>query len=243
MNLNGSKPAWPRPVVAIPMERTITEHAFHAFMNIAKSGVEFFQLPYSVRQDVARDMFSKKLLASDFTHIIMLDSDHTHPVDIVERFVKWIIDDPDKVVIGGLNFKRSTPHDPCVFLPGENGEIMKLTEWPAGLLKVANAYGPGWLGSGSICIARTVFERIPGPWWRYNYSGYDLEHFPGVDIYFSELCHKYNIDLWLDTELTSPHLVIGGIDFATYQANLNLAMEETPKETKRVSIGGHISDV
>jgi hypothetical protein len=198
---------WPRPVFAIPMERNIDQKAFFSFMRISRRGWSLFELPYSMRNDRARDMFSRATLESDFTHLIQLDSDHTHDEMIVERFMQRVIEDPNRLVIGGLNYKRCEPFSPCVFLPGEGGGTYTLTDWPRGIFKVANDSGPGWVGSGTICIAREVFERIPPPWWAFSYDAYSEGSWPGVDIYFCNKCHDYGIDLWIDTTLTSPHLL------------------------------------
>ena len=127
---------WPKIVIGIPMERTINEEAFWAFMAIAQKGTPFIKLPYTMRNDRARDMFVRRLLISNATHLLMLDSDHTHPRDIVARLARWVIDDPSRLVVGGLNFRRSEPFDPCAFLPDGRGGIYAPVEWPQGLVRL-----------------------------------------------------------------------------------------------------------
>ena len=80
------------------------------------------------------------------------------------------------------------------------------------------------LGSGSILIAREVFEtfgRDDFPWFGYSYDKArkgaqdapdweTLRHgcgWPGTDMWFSALCRKHGIKQWVDTTTTSPHII------------------------------------
>lgn len=211
-----------RIAIAVPMERTINQSAFYGFLALAQQGVAFFQLPY-MRNDVARNKYAQRLLDSDFTHILMLDSDHIHPFNIVQKLAQWVINDPNKWVVGGLNFRRGEPYDPCAFVKGENDEYYTLREWPQGIVKV------DILGTGSILIAREVFERIPAPWFGYDYSRIEKNNWPGTDIWFSKLCNEYGIDLWLDTTTTSPHLIDGLVEESVYRQYLTDHPEEIAK--------------
>jgi len=229
---------WPRPVIGVPMERVVSQEAFYGFVRLAKREHSWFELAYSLRNDRARDKFSRMLLDSNFTHLIMLDSDHVHQDDTVERLMKWVEVDPGIQVIGGLNYRRVEPFNPCAFLPDGKGGVLSLVEWPKGLMKLENEHGPGWIGTGNICISRDVFERIPPPWWCFDYSGYDDDQWPGVDMFFSDLCHKHAIDIWLDTTLTAPHLMTVGIDGGSYTSYMKRSDKEVTKS--EMVIKGHL---
>ncbi len=123
-----AKPEDIRVVVAIPMERQINQQAFWSFIRIAQQGVPFFSLPYT-RCDIARNSFAQDLLNSDHTHLLMLDSDHVHPTDIIQRLVRWVLEDSRRLVVGGLNFRRGEPYDACAYLKDDDDTIYTLTEW------------------------------------------------------------------------------------------------------------------
>ena len=199
-----------RVLVGIPMERTIGQLSFFGFVKIFTQGWPLAQLEYT-RNDIARCKFGDFLLASSYTHLLMLDSDHVHPADVVQRLARWFRAYPDQVrVLGGLNFRRGAPFDPCAFVDPGDGGFRRMAQWSGGAIEVDA------LGSGSIMIARSVFEELPRPWFGYDYS--DLEGWPGTDMWFSRLCKAHNIALWGDTTTTSPHVGDRLIDETTYRA-------------------------
>jgi hypothetical protein len=209
--------AWPRILVAIPLERSISNASlvFHRFLEIASQGVAFLKQDYT-RTDLARNRFAIKLLESNYTHLLMLDVDHVHPVDIVQKLARWPLMNPDVKVVGGLNFRRSEPYEPCCFFKDPvTGGVNAPADWSAGLLKV------DYIGTGSILIAREVFEAIEPPWFFniYNIAANWADEWPGEDIGFSEKCQKAGIDMYVDTTTTSPHVgdrLIGEKTFRAY---------------------------
>lgn len=201
-----------RPLIGIPMERTVTDIAFLRFWEIAReSNIPLIQLPYG-RCDVNRNRIARFLMSTDYTHVIMLDLDHIHPIDIAERLLRWQVDDPKKLVVGGLNFMRAKPYEACAYLkvPYDN-ELHSIVRWDEGIAKVDA------IGFGCISFSREVFDIIPDPWFRTIYTS--PNDFPGEDMYFSEQCHKYGVDIWCDTSTTSPHIGVDLVDqefFHTY---------------------------
>lgn len=200
-----------RICMGIPMERTISQKAFFGFLEIAIQGWPFAKLEYT-RNDIARHRFAQFLLESDYTHLIMLDSDHVHPPGVVNRLARWFRAYPDAVeVAGGLNFRRGVPYDPCAFIDPGDGKFRRMFEWQPGAIEVEA------LGTGSIMIARSVFEKIPQPWFGYEY-GENLEDWPGTDMWFSKRCREAGITLWCDTTTTSPHIADTLIDVNAYRS-------------------------
>jgi hypothetical protein len=201
-------------VVAVPMERTVMQLAFFGFMEISQRGWPLAKLEYT-RNDIARHKFCEFLMSHpEYTHLLMLDSDHVHPPDIVHRLARWCVAYPQEVeVIGGLNFRRGEPYDPCAFVDPGDGHFHRLAEWPQGAVNVSV------LGSGSILIAKSALERIPLPWWDYQYP--DHNGWPGTDMTFSNRCREEGVKLWCDTTTTSPHIgdrLIGYEDYRRYLA-------------------------
>jgi hypothetical protein len=203
-----------RVLVGIPMERTIGQLPFFGFIQIFTQGWPLARLEYT-RNDIARCKFGEFLVNSNYTHLLMLDSDHVHPADIVPRLARWFRAYPDEVqVLGGLNFRRGAPYDPCAFVDPGDGSFRRMAQWSPGAIEVDA------LGSGSMMIARSVFEalpQVPGkPWFGYDYS--DLSGWPGTDMWFSKRCHEAGIALWCDTTTTSPHVGDMMIDESNYRA-------------------------
>lgn len=209
---------WPRILVAIPLERTISHASlvFHRFMEIAAQGPALIKQDYT-RTDLARNRFATKLLESNYTHLLMLDVDHVHPADIIQRLARWPMMNPEIEVVGGLNFRRSEPYEPCAFLKDEkSGSVNALASWSPGLAEV------DYLGTGSVLIAREVFEKIPPPWF-YNVYGIEAnwaDEWPGEDIGFSEQCKKHGVKMYVDTTTSSPHVSERLITEKTFRAYL-----------------------
>ena len=201
-NGNGDKP-WPRVVIGMPMERSIPQCGVWSLAQLAQLGYPLFQLPYT-RVDVARNQFARDLLKSDFTHILMLDDDHKHPPEIVERLTRWVVQDKTRMVISAFVQRRGEPYDPCMYFPSGDGGLYSPVDFPEGLIQVRNQYGPGWVGTGAVLISREVFEKIPWPWFAYEYTKED--EYPTEDVYFSKKCIEYGIDVWVDTTVECPHL-------------------------------------
>lgn len=197
-----------RILVGVPIERMVLQKPFLAFVQIFVQGWHMLRLEYT-RNDIARCLMADALLESDFTHLLMLDSDHIHPPDIVQRLARWFRAFPDKVqVVGGLNFRRGEPFDPCAFVDTGDGFYRRMAEWGQGAIEIDA------LGTGCVMIAREVFDGMPKPYFGYDYS---KEGWPGTDMWFSERCHDAGVTLWCDTTTTSPHVADLMVTEETYR--------------------------
>ena len=210
--------AWkyPRVLLGIPKERTLShaDKVFAPFMQIAAQGVTIMEHPYG-RIDIVRNHMAMTLLDSEYTHLLMLDSDHIHPPDIVQRLARWVMLRDDVQIVGGLNFRRSAPHEPCAFFLDENNGVSTIGNWSDGIIKVDA------LGTGSMLIAREVFETMKPPWFFNIYDeNYWSDVFPGEDIGFALECKKHGINQWVDTTTTSPHVTDGIITEASFRRYL-----------------------
>lgn len=215
--------------LAIPLERNIPDASFLHFWAIAQKGWPLFARMYG-RTDLNRNEFAKTLLESDYTHLMMVDLDHLHSPQIVEQHARWILEDPNRLVVGGIHFRRGEPFDPCVFLKGEDDKLYSPVDWPEGLIKVDA------IGHGTILISRKVFELIPPPWWTYSYSGVNKWQWPSEDLYFCHLCNQAGIDLWCDTTITSPHLIQSSVDENAYR----LYLAEHPEIVADAEYNGNV---
>lgn len=207
---------YPRIGVFIPIERTLSyaEQVFYNFLYIAAQGPAFVEVKY-VRTDVARNSAAIATLNSHLTHVLMLDSDHVHPTNIIQMFAKWAIIRPDARVISGLNFRRKEPFDPTMGnLDVRNEERELITEWPAGLAEYST------IGAASLFIHRSVFEEMEPPWFYNIYEKPWENNYPGEDVGFSRNCQKLGIKTYVDTGITSPHCADTLVTEETYRAFL-----------------------
>lgn len=206
---------WPKILLCIPLERALSyaDKCFWNFMMIARTGAAFLPMSY-MRTDLYRNKVATELLKSDFTHLIMLDADHQHPFDIVQRLARWVIADPEIKVVGGLNFRRGEPYEPCAFMQDNQGGVYSIAEWEQGLVQVDA------IGTGSILISREVFETLEPPWFYNIYDHAWTDHYPGEDIGFSKKCYDAGIPLYVDTTTTSPHILEAFVTEDTFRGYL-----------------------
>ena len=235
---------WPRVLVGLPMERTVPERCFwdklriyHRSKLLGATWIE--DVEYANRIDVIRNKMDFRLLRTDNTHLLMLDLDHFHPDDIYERLVSRVVEDPDRLVVGGWNFRRGVPFDPCVQFWGKDGELFAPIEWDDGFIKIERTddYLGGAIGTGSILISREVFEQIPPPWFTFDYSKWPEDSWIGEDITFGRLCMEHGIAQFADTELTSPHLDNWFITRETFE-KFKATNEIKYKSEQKISVGG-----
>lgn len=206
--------------VYVPLPKAgVVPEAFIHLWDIARRGYE--HPPFvGGRTDANRNKVGQWMLQDaqkKFTHVVMLDADHLHREDIVERMARWVMQDRSRLVIGALNFRRTPPHDACLFQPDDEGKLHSMTTWRRGLVRTP------LMGHGSLLVAREVFEQLEAPWWAYSYNYAAKGNYPAEDSYFCYNCVRHEIDLWCDTTITSPHLGTMFIDervFHAYRAQM-----------------------
>ena len=218
---------WPRVAVFIPYPIAMPEPAevLPHIIEIARTGVNFLYHQHD-RQDVVRNRIAEQLLKSNYTHVLMLDSDHKHPVDIVQRMARWGIQDPKRLVIGGLYFNRRPPFEPCAWGKGEDGSMERLIDWQQGLV-----HGIELCGTAVMLIAREVFEQVERPWFFYDYQYYpDMKEdfmFPTEDIGFCKKVRAAGIEIYLDTTIDAPHGRTDWVTEKTYRTFAQMAQQMT----------------
>lgn len=232
MNLNPTRQelegAGIKIAVSVPMFHHISDIAFGSIIPIFQRGYGYIHSSGG-RVDMNRNKIAQELLMSDYTHVLMLDSDHIHPSDIVERLGRWILDDPKKRVVSGINFRRSPPYDPCVYMV-EDGQLAAPLEWEAGI-GTADA-----VGHGCILIEKHVFDETKFPYFAFAYTEDGSQ---SEDIYFCKQLRDAGIEIWVDTTTTSPHLtnrVITERDFRMYVQYTEQQALKAEKENKLIQV-------
>jgi len=206
-----SETVQPKVLIGLLPERNGVPSADILFdlLAIAMRGHAFIRTAYA-RTDLQRNKLAEHLLTTDYTHLLMIDADHRHPYDIVERLSRWVVRDPGKQVIAGLAFRRGQPYDPQAYVL-QDGRLAQPAEFKPGLAQVDYA------GTAAMLIAREVFERLPKPWFAFDYRGAADGQWPGEDIWFCESCRQAGIKVWVDFTCVSPHLAESWINQRTFE--------------------------
>lgn len=205
--------------VAVPMEKAVSEYAVNALLQVAahcgKYGYNQIMWPCQ-RVDVARNNIVKMFLQSaknDDDTLVMLDADHVHPADVVERLVAH-----DVGVVGALAFTRGAPYMPCCFLRVNDG-WHPFAEWEPGLIKCDA------VGTGAIAIQRHVFQKLDewnpangGFYFQCTYPPTMDTPTPSEDMWFAGACYLAGIQHHVDTTLVTPHLMMAAIDQEYFEA-------------------------
>lgn len=167
-----------------------------------------------VRQGIC-ELFLEMSKEPDDT-LVMFDIDHEHPLDTIERLVGH-----DKPVVAPLMFRRGAPFDACAFGKDANGDIHHLAQFGVGLKQMNG------VGSGAVAIKRSVLTRLlelGHHWfWKYQYLDPEPAKFygaraPSEDLYFSRICDEAGIEMYVDTDFESLHMLLGGIGRAEHTA-------------------------
>lgn len=214
---------WPKPVVFIPWMQALpyADQVLPNFIEIARTGVPFIHLQYGYAERVL-NLAVWEFLDSSFTHMIVLDSDHTHQPDIVHQLCRLVIEDPSRQIVGGLNYRRSAPYGPCALLDVD-GKLARPVEWePTDTLQEVAA-----IGTANIIFDRKVFEQVPPPWFINEYSE-ELRTTGGYDTYFGNKARAHGFKIWCDFSLCSPHMGSHRISEKTYRTYM--AMHPIPQE-------------
>ena len=197
------------PLVFVPWPPALPncDMVLPQFLSIAASGVDWLHLP-GMPADKALNTAGKELLKRENTHLVTLDWDHVHPVDILERFAKVVGLHPEVKILGGLNFMRSEPHKPCAWIK-KGGEYYQPHEWQPGIIEAE------YIGFGCVAIHREVFEGVEFPWFVNDYGDTGKLQ----DVYFCNKAQAAGFKVYCDYDLTSPHIgtkLIGEKEYREY---------------------------
>lgn len=205
--------------VAVVMDKFLEQYAVNALLQVAahcgKHGYNQIIWP-SQRVDVNRNNIVKQFLEhskDDNDVLVMLDSDHAHPADIVERLVAHNVG-----VVGALAFTRGAPYMPCWFMRIDNGWHPG-AEWEPGLIPCDA------VGTGAIAIRRWVFKKLDefdsemgGSYFQCVYPASMTVPTPSEDMYFAGACYLAGIKHHVDATLVTPHLMTAAVDQEYFEA-------------------------
>lgn len=209
---------------AIPPERSGAANAesFNSLIDVAlEAGRRGHKRQASIgytRTDNARNLLCKAFAEAPGRHddmLVMLDVDHLHPTDILDRFAAH---DPSEGVVGALAYRRGEPYDPLFFIRDEAGALRS----PASL-DYGKTYKCAIVSTSAIAIRRWVFAELTQrgyayPWFRYEYPTNGSQ--PSEDMYFGRICEQAGIWHYVDTGLIIPHAAQTWINREVHEAFL-----------------------
>jgi hypothetical protein len=217
---------------SILQDRALYDKAAQAFVQLAshngRLGYGLIAPPY-MRTDIARNVICRAFMHetdNPNSVLVMLDGDHEHPIDVVERLVNRLAQYEGESellggqrmgVLGGLYFRRSAPYDPLFFKRAPNGVgYMTPAEFDDDQI-----YESDHVGTGAIAIRRWVFDELiqyAPLYFKYIYDEDNLpEEQAGEDTYFANICERHGIKHWVDTGLVTKHLRLQTIDRSTWE--------------------------
>jgi hypothetical protein len=171
-----------------------------------------------MRTDMARNLIVKAFLEhseNDGDTLIMLDADHIHPPDILDRLARF----PDELgVVGALAYRRGGNHDPMFFFRQPDGELHSAMTWDN-----EGVYQCDAVATCAIAIKRWVFQKLDESGWAWPYFRYEYPEsgaVPSEDIVFARACEATGIPHHCDTSTLTPHLISDVADGRQWQASL-----------------------
>ena len=216
----------PKVLIVVPCERAVMVEALDGLIQIAgrvkRYGWTWFNFGYR-RTDIARNMMAHWLVDhKGIDYLCMLDSDHKHPGDIVERLVACAMADPRIKIVGGMNYRRGQGHEPMAYRYVSDHQMVPIKPPAESVLVQVDA-----ISTSAILIHREVFEALKPPWFQYLYNHYDKGLNSSEDISFCRRIRKEtDYEIWVHTGIVSPHLMVMGLaDGSLYKEYL--AKQET----------------
>lgn len=186
----------------VPAETTIALNLMIAYTR--KEGHEITMLPlgHSLIY-TARDMAGQMIKDNpDIDALLFLDSDMVPPMDMLIKLIE-----DDKPIVGALAFKRTPPHEPCIFKTCSDEGSTFYFDYDKGLVEVEG------IGMACCLIKREVFD-MPKPWF---FPMPDI----GEDLGFCFRARQVGHTVWCDTRIICGHVatwVVGENEYLRYKS-------------------------
>jgi len=197
---------------------------FAAYERLTKPRNTHLYFNPSLPLDVNRNECVEMAIENGSEYILFLDHDNIFDPRLVVRMLEKNVP-----IIGGLYFERKYPYLPVMYTFPEDesaGTVRVVTNYPSHeLVKVDG------IGMGCCLVKMEVFNRIPQPWFSYEYNG----HTWGTeDIAFFYRLRDAGIPLYMDTKNTIGHLSMTEITEKDWLFHKDAYLDEVSKKAKEL---------
>jgi len=154
----------------------------------------------------ARNALAKQAIDCGYTHLAMIDSDHTFDKDVIHRLLLY-----QKGIIGVRAYRRISPHYPCIFVNDTNlpdTEAMVYADAANRGVMVADA-----IGFGIVLISVEVLKKLTYPYFYFNKTGEDFN--------FCRDARKAGFKIFVDTDIEIGHVTTKIVRQKDYLDDLN----------------------
>lgn len=178
--------------------------AMYMASNIESSKWGFATISRMITHE-ARNSLAKQAIQQGYTHLCMIDSDHTFDKDIIHRLLLY-----RKDIIGVRAYKRTSPHYPCIFaknpqLPDK--DAMTFADVANMGVMIADA-----VGFGIILINVEVFKKLSYPYFYFSKTGEDFN--------FCREAQEVGYKIYVDTDVEIGHVSTKIVKRADFQREL-----------------------
>ncbi len=189
-----------RVVIAIPLASSLIYwRTVAAILEMEKPCPTELMVFQGALVDRARNQLVERMLGHPMqaTHLFFLDGDVLPAPDTLVKLLK-----ADRPIIGGVYRRRLPPYEAMAYRKsGKRWEPLTFKK-TAGLQKV------DYVGTGCLLIHRSVFEKIPAPWFTVEWRG--KQHL-SEDFSFCEKARKKGFSIYADPSIQPLHLEPMGI--------------------------------
>ena len=168
---------------------------------------------------VVRNSLVLQALEDDCSHLIMIDTDQTYPIDTIKKLLSHDVD-----VVGPVIHRRYPPFAPIML----RGEISKYQYVPYDEMYSNELVEVDATGTGCLCFNMDVFKLMQPPWFEI----YDAEDGSpvGEDIRFCSKLRSAGFKIFIDTSIDVGHMATFVIDRAFYSLTRKMWPEKTGAE-------------
>jgi hypothetical protein len=189
-------------MIATPHGGDVSPYWLDSFLSLVKpwdaeTGAEAWGRGYTVRLEVAvaRNQLVEMFLKSAHTHLLFWDDDVLAPPDALMQ-----LSEVGAPIVSGFYVTRSTPPKPVAYRAHPKKPHIYQPVRPT----EEKLYRVDGIGFGFVLIERSVFEKIPAPWFQFI-CGADGAH-RSEDFVFCELARAAGIPILLHGGVQCGHV-------------------------------------
>lgn len=147
--------------------------------------------------DSGRNHLAQLVVDNNIPWILYIDDDVIPPPDVFFQLARH-----KKEIVSGLYFRRHNPPVPVM-----QKDRRWVTQWnpPNSIIEV------DWCGAGCLLVSRSVFLKVPKPWfeWRCDREDFPPEQRLSEDFVFCEKARASGFKVLVDTSVKCLHVGYG----------------------------------